>query len=127
MTSSRPYLVRAVYEWINDNGLTPYLLVNAQFPGTQVPAQYVQDGKIVINLGPTAVRGLQLGNDWIDLDTRFGGAPMHVSLPVQAVMAIYAKENGQGMVFSDETAGEPPKPPESPPPGPKRPGLKLVK
>jgi stringent starvation protein B len=124
MTSSRPYLVRAVYEWITDNGLTPYLLVNAQFPGVHVPDPYVQDGKIVINLSQAAVRGLQLGNDWIELDTRFGGTPMHVSLPMQAVMAIYAKENGQGMVFNEGTGGEPP---VSPPPGPKRPDLKLVK
>jgi stringent starvation protein B len=134
MTSSRPYLVRAVYEWITDNGLTPYLLVNAQVPGTQVPTQYIEDGKIVLNLGQTATRELQLGNEWIEFDTRFSGTRMRVVLPVQAVMAIYARENGQGIVFNEEQEGSRP-PPEPPGPGPKpgakqgskRPGLKLVK
>jgi stringent starvation protein B len=125
MTSSRPYLVRAVYEWITDNSLTPYLLVNAQIPGAQVPSQYVEDGKIVLNLSPTAIRALQLGNEWIEFDTRFSGTQMHVVVPVPAVMAIYARENGQGMVFSEEQGGSPPEP--SPQGTPKRPGLRLVK
>jgi len=126
MTSSRPYLIRAVYEWITDNGLTPYLLVSANVQGAELPLQYIQDGKIVLNVGSSAIRNLQMGNDWIELDTRFSGTPMHVRVPSHAVLAIYAKENGQGMVFNEEPGGNPPEP--SPPkPTHKRPGLKLVK
>ncbi len=112
-----------------DNGLTPYILVDAEAEEVQVPRHYVENGKIVFNVGPTAVRNLQLGNDRVELEARFGGTPMQVSVPIMAVLAIYARENGKGMVFTDEEGEEPP--PDSTPDGdaekPKRPNLRVVK
>jgi stringent starvation protein B len=125
MTPSQPYLVRAIYEWIVDNALTPYVLVNAEHDATHVPRQYVENGKIVLNLGPIAVNELDMANDYITFNARFGGKAMDVSFPVTSVLAIYAKENGQGMVFN-ESEGENP-PPEPEPDKPGRPSLKLVK
>jgi stringent starvation protein B len=106
MISSRPYLLRAIYDWIIDNGLTPYVLVNAGAENTVLPTQFIQDGKIILNISSQAVRNLQLTNDWIMFSARFSGASMEVSFPPQAVMAIYAKENGRGMVFSDDDEGD---------------------
>lgn len=106
MISSRPYLLRAIYDWIIDNGLTPYVLVNAGAENTVLPTQFIQDGKIILNISAQAVRNLQLTNDWIMFSARFSGASMEVSFPPQAVMAIYAKENGRGMVFSDDDEGD---------------------
>lgn len=126
LTSSRPYLIRAIYDWILDNDCTPYLLVNATVFGAQVPTQYVKEGKIVLNIGPSAVKSLELGNEWIEFEARFGGAAMRVRVPVQAAMAVYARENGQGMVFPEEETAEPPEPPEPSPPSGK-PTLKVVK
>ena len=108
MTSSRPYLVRALYEWILDNGLTPYLLVDATVPGAVVPRDFVQDGKIVLNISPSAVRDLELGNDQIHFNARFRGVAQDVFVPVGAVLAIYARENGHGMVFAEEGDTTPP-------------------
>ena len=131
MTPSRPYLLRALYEWILDNGMTPYLLVDAERESVEVPKQFVEDGKIVFNVSPSAIRNLELGNDWVLLDARFSGSPMQVSVPVMAVLAIYARENGKGMVFTDEQGGD--EPPPQPGGGdgggdkPKRPSLKVVK
>ena len=125
MSPSQPYLVRAIYEWIVDNALTPYVLVNAEHDATHVPRQYVENGKIVLNLGPVAVNDLDMANDYITFNARFGGKAMDVSFPVVSVLAIYAKENGQGMVFN-ESEGENP-PPEPEPDKPGRPSLKLVK
>jgi stringent starvation protein B len=125
MTPRQPYLVRAIYEWIVDNALTPYVLVNAEHDATHVPRQYVENGKIVLNLGPVAVNDLDMANDYITFNARFGGKAMDVSFPVVSVLAIYAKENGQGMVFN-ESEGENP-PPEPEPDKPGRPSLKLVK
>jgi stringent starvation protein B len=125
MTPSQPYLVRAIYEWIVDNALTPYVLVNAEHDATHVPRQYVENGKIVLNLGPVAVNDLDMANDYITFNARFGGKAVDVSFPVASVLAIYAKENGQGMVFN-ESEGENP-PPEPEPDKPGRPSLKLVK
>ncbi|HGG60348.1 MAG TPA: ClpXP protease specificity-enhancing factor [Gammaproteobacteria bacterium] len=105
MTSNRPYLIRAVYEWIVDNGLTPHLLVLADNPNVVVPRRYVEDGKIVLNISPIAVRGLVIGNDEITFSGRFGGAPMNVVVPVSQATAIYARENGKGMVFAPEEGG----------------------
>lgn len=132
MTPNRPYLVRALYEWILDNEMTPHLLVDANRPETLVPEQFVQDGKIVLNISPSAVRALVLGNERISFNARFGGVAMDVRVPVEAVMGIYARENGRGMLFPDEesradsepdSGGEPkpPKPPRD------RPTLKVVK
>lgn len=101
MTSSRPYLVRALYEWIMDNHMTPHLLVDANHPQTMVPDRFVQDGKIVLNISPTAIHALVLGNERIAFGARFGGAAMQVEVPVDAVLGIYARENGHGMLFPD--------------------------
>ena len=101
MTSSRPYLIRAMYEWIVDNGFTPHILVDAGMDGVQVPPVQVSDGKIVLNLSPSAVRDLDLGNAQITFSTRFGGTPFQVRVPAAATLAIYARENGKGMVFPE--------------------------
>ena len=134
LISSRPYLIRAIYDWIVDSGLTPYMLVNAQAADVTVPTQYIQDGKIILNIGPQAVRGLELTNDWVMFSARFSGVSMEVSLPPQAVLAIYAKENGRGMVFSHEDEASDHEGPDEPPGGdepplpPKgRPSLRVVK
>ena len=129
MTSNRPYLIRALYEWLVDNGLTPYLLVDAQRDDVQVPAQYVEDGRIVLNASPTAVRGLELGNQLITFEARFSGSSFAISLPPAAVLGVYARENGKGMLFPDEGDDDdtsPPDPDDMPPSGGK-PTLKVVK
>jgi stringent starvation protein B len=137
MTSSRPYLLRAMYEWIVDNYLTPHLLVDATRKDVKVPLQYVKDGKIVLNLNPSAVRNLDMGNDWINFSARFSGSSFNIHFPVSAVVGIYARENGQGMVFQveneppsanihDAQEDHTPPPPSSPPPRGK-PVLKRVK
>lgn len=107
LTSNQPYLIRALHEWINDNGLTPYLLVDANQPGTRVPPQAVKDGRVVLNIAARAVTRLDLGNDVISFQTRFNGVAMLVVVPIDAVLAIYAMENGQGMMFppADAAAG----------------------
>lgn len=125
MTSSRPYLVRALYEWITDNGLTPYILVNVEKEGLQVPLEYADNGKLVLNIAPRAVRDLKVSNDAITFSARFGGAARDVMVPVHAVMAIYARENGQGMLFGDRDDDGPP--PEGPQGKSGRPTLRVVK
>ena len=124
MTSSRPYLVRAIHEWILDNSLTPHLLVDIEGEGVDIPAQQGQNGKIVLNISPAAVEGLNLGNDAVSFRARFGGIATDVYVPIDSVLAIYAKENGRGMVFSEQEGNAPP--PSEPPSG-KRPSLKIVK
>jgi stringent starvation protein B len=126
MTSNRPYLIRAVNEWLLDNSCTPHLLVNAEAPGVDVPTQYIQDGKIVLNIGPNAVEGLRVSNDEVTFLARFSGVSQLVALPINAVLAIYAKENGRGMMFNEEDDPGPPEP-ESPDDKPSRPSLKVVK
>lgn len=126
MTSNRPYLVRALYEWLVDNGLTPYLLVDAMYEGVQVPQNYVEDGRIVLNIGPGAVRDLSMANDLVSFSARFGGNPENIFLPPQAVLGIYARENGKGMLFPEEQE-EPQAPEPSPSGGGSRPALKVVK
>jgi stringent starvation protein B len=130
MTPNRPYLVRALYEWILDNAMTPHLLVAATRPDAVLPVQFIQDGKIVLNISPTAVRGLVLGNERISFNARFAGVPMDVVVPAEAVIGIYARENGRGMLFPDEdpqTEQEPGPDDEPPGPGRERPMLKVVK
>ncbi len=100
LTSTKPYLTRAIYEWILDNGLTPHLLVDAGYPGTEVPAQFVQDGQIILNLAPTAVRNLVMGNEWISFGARFSGTPYEILIPSEAVLGVFSRENRQGMVFA---------------------------
>lgn len=124
LTSSQPYLLRAIYEWIVDNDLTPYILVDAGHADVQVPRQFVENGKIVLNIAPRAVNNLQLNNEQVLFDARFSGQPMQVMLPITAVLAIYAKENGQGMVFNEN---EHPTDPDPEPTDPDKPKLRLVK
>ena len=107
MTSNRPYLIRALYEWLVDNDLTPYLLVDANREEVKVPSRYVEEGRIVLNVSPSAVRDLHLGNELIAFEARFGGSAFAISLPPEAVLGVYARENGKGMLFPDEDAGEP--------------------
>ncbi len=102
MTSLKPYLIRSIYEWIIDNQLTPHLLVDAENPEAILPRDYIEDGKIVLNLRPEAIQGLILGNEEIQFNARFSGAAMHIVTPTTAVLAIYAKENGKGMMFDPE-------------------------
>jgi len=129
MIPLKPYLIRSIYDWIADNSLTPYLLVNAEHPAAQVPQDFVEDGRIVLNVRPEAVQGLALGNEAIEFNARFGGVAKHIFVPIRAVLAIYAKENGKGMIFDAEDEGEEQTPPDSPddtrPTG--RPHLKVVK
>ena len=107
MSSSRPYLIRALYEWIVVNNCSPYLLVNATVENTVVPQEYVSKDKIILNIAPKAVRDLQLGNTVVEFNARFSGKSFSVSVPIAAVMAIYAIENGRGMVFSDDDDDSP--------------------
>ena len=108
MKSSRPYLLRGLYDWIVDNGCTPHVIVDAELPGVAVPTEYVKDGQIVLNLSPTAVIELQLGDDAVSFNGRFGGNPMDIYIPMAAILGIYARENGQGMAFEQEDDDLPP-------------------
>lgn len=103
--STRPYLIRALYEWCTDNGFTPYLVVRVN-DSAQVPREYVNNGEIVLNVSYEATSGLQLGNDFIEFKARFGGKPCDLLIPVNRVIAIYARENGQGMAFPLEEEGD---------------------
>ena len=107
-------MLRAMHEWISDNAQTPHIVVDAAMQGVEVPRQYVQDGKIILNVSTHATSGLALGNDFVRFRARFGAATYDVSVPVAAVLGIYARETGQGMIFSEADA--PPPPPDSPPP-----------
>lgn len=106
MISNKPYLLRALHEWILDSGLTPHIIVDVQAENVDVPPQAIQDGKLVLNISPGATQGLELGNEAIRFKARFAGAPHAIFLPIEAVMAIYARENGQGMMFAREQESE---------------------
>jgi stringent starvation protein B len=138
-TPTKPYMIRALYEWCLDNGLTPHLMVKVD-SDTRVPMGYVKDGEIVLNINFSATKGLQMENDAITFSARFGGVSSNIYIPMRAVRGIFARENGQGMFFEPEvqaevpqTAGEPQatneagadEPPSPPPKG--RPSLKVVK
>ncbi|MEO5813147.1 MAG: ClpXP protease specificity-enhancing factor [Rhodanobacter sp.] len=111
MSSNRPYLLRAIYDWITDNDLTPYLLVDATAEGVKVPPQVVKNGQVVLNLAMRAVASLDLGNEWISFQARFSGVSQSLRVPVRAVLALYAQENGQGMMFpAEEEGGDHPPP-----------------
>jgi len=127
MTSQKPYLIRAIHEWLVDNNLTPHLLVNATVEGVQVPHEFINEGKIVLNVDPGAVRNYHADNEWISFSARFSGKAMELFIPIHAVQSIYSKENNQGMFFPEEEPS--PEPPTSPSPIKKaqRPGLKIVK
>lgn len=127
MTPSRPYLLRAINEWILDNDLTPFILVDAEQDNVSVPGQFVENGKIVLNINPQAIQGLSISNEAVSFSARFQGTPWEIFIPIQAVLAIYTKENGRGMMFTEEDGGDEP-PPSSPEPDKsERPTLKVVK
>ncbi len=113
----RPYLLRAMHSWITDNGLTPHVVVDATMEGVDVPRQYVRDGKIVLNISHTALSGLDIGNEILSFNARFSGNPFFVQIPLRAVLGIYARENGRGMIFSPEDPEDDGSSPEEPPPG----------
>jgi len=132
MTSNRPYLLRALYEWIGDNDMTPHLLVDATSEGVQVPKSTIKEGRVVLNIAARAVAQLDLGNREVRFKARFGGVSQLVVVPLAAILAIYAQETGQGMMLPEdggtmpeESPGDSPEPPED---GPKRGGhLRVVK
>lgn len=135
MTSHRPYLLRALYEWIADNGMTPHLLVDATQQHVQVPPSAVKDGKVVLNIAARAVTRLELGNDAVTFTARFGGVSQSVMVPMPAVLAIYARETGQGMALPDDIASTgsdpdnvpPPSAPDDTTPTAKRSHLRVIK
>jgi stringent starvation protein B len=125
-----------MHEWMLDNGFTPHLVVDAKRQGVRVPEAHIKDGKIVLNVSPTATRALVLGNDAVTFEARFGGVSQQLVVPVAAVLGIYARETGQGMVFGEDDTpkssreGDPPSPPPEPPSSPgggRRAKLKVVK
>ncbi|MHB1541893.1 MAG: ClpXP protease specificity-enhancing factor [Steroidobacteraceae bacterium] len=135
--SKRPYLLRAMHQWITDSGHTPHVIVDAGRAGEDIPHPYVQEGKLVLNLSYSATQRLKIDNDMVEFDARFAGVIHHVRFPVAAVMGVYARETGEGMMFPDQDGGpESPEPP-GPRPGPrqgeeggsgaKRPQLRVVK
>ncbi|TVQ47086.1 MAG: ClpXP protease specificity-enhancing factor [Gammaproteobacteria bacterium] len=117
MTSRRPYLLRAMHEWMTDNAFTPHVVIDAEQPGVDVPRQFVSDGRIVLNVSLSATHGLAMGNDALSFNARFGGQPQHVHVPMAAVLGIYARETGQGMLFTDEDGPDGPPDPDGPPGG----------
>ena len=127
MTPQKPYLIRAIYEWILDNHCTPYLLVNTRIDGVTVPQEYIKDNRIVLNLAPDAIHQLQMDNDWISFSARFSGKAMDLFIPIIAVQAIYGKEKNEGMFFPEDSP--PPPEPSTPKPAPNngKPSLKIVK
>jgi len=126
MTSSRPYLLRALHDWIVDNNLTPYILVDAFIDDVDVPEGFIQDGKIILNISPHSVQHMEMGNEVLSFAARFSGVSQSISVPIAAILAIYANENGQGMVFNDDDPQQP-MPPNDPSAPPRRPALKVVK
>ncbi len=123
MTSNRPYLLRAMHDWIADNGMTPYILVDAAAPGVNVPKSAVKDGKVVLNIAARAVTKLELGAEYVRFSARFSGVSQLVEVPISGILAVYAQENGQGMMFPAEN--QIPSPPDITPK--KGPHLRVVK
>ena len=127
MSSLKPYLIRAIYEWILDNNLTPHLLIDADHPDAVLPEDFIENGQIVLNIRPEATDALSLGNEDIQFNARFAGKAMHIIVPISQVQAIYAKENGKGMVFDDENDDTPPPAPEPEKKPAGKPHLRVVK
>ena len=129
MISPKSYLLRAFYDWIVDNGMTPYVLVDASADAVQVPAEHVQDGKIVLNISPTAAQALMMDKEHLRFNARFRGVAREIFVPMAAIKAVYAKENGRGMVFpeDEEDSGDKPPPTHPGTPQPTKPKLKVVK
>ena len=127
----RPYLLRAMHQWITDCGNTPHVIVDAGHEGAELPRAYVKDGKIVLNLSESATQRLRLGNDDVEFDARFAGVVHHVRFPMSAILGVYARETGEGMVFTEQdiAAAEPARrqKPEEKGGDPRRPHLKLIK
>ena len=134
-SSQRPYLVRAMHEWMTDTGKTPHLVIDATVSGVQVPVGHVKDGKIVLNCSYSATKNLVLGNDEIEFEARFGGKPHLIRAPMESVLGIYARESSEGMLFAEQEDGESEIPsdtnddddPEPAPAGPGRSHLRVVK
>jgi len=124
MTPLKPYLIRSIYDWVVDNNLTPHFLVDATHPQAKVPSEYIEEGKIILNARPAAIQGLSIDNESIQFNTRFSGQSVAIFIPIPAVLAVYAQENGRGMVFDPEEENDTP-PPEPTPP--KRSHLQIVK
>jgi len=134
MLSSRPYLLNALYQWIVDSQCTPHILVDAEMEGVQVPVQFVQDGQIVLNVSPSAVNNFHMDAEGVSFSARFSGTPYQIFAPIASVLGIYARENGNGMLFSEDENGPMPPPSDpTPPKGPSsspersKPSLKVVK
>lgn len=108
MTSNKPYIIRAFYEWILDNNVTPYIAVDATLPYVEVPEQFISEGRIILNLLPSAVHNLSLGNEWVSFSTRFNGVSVDINIPIGAIIAIYSRENGHGIEFQPEPLAEDP-------------------
>lgn len=126
LSQQRPYLLRAMHEWMTDNALTPHIVVDATFDNLKLPVEHVRDNKIVLNVSYAATRGLRMGNDTASFEARFGGAPRALNIPLDAILGIYARENGQGMVFAEEGGSKPPPDDPAPQEG-KKPSLRVVK
>ncbi len=134
MTSNKPYFVRALYEWILDNNCTPYVVTAVDYPGVEVPLEFAADGQVTLSMSPAAVRNFTMENDFVAFSARFSGVPRDLYIPIEAIMAIYAKENGQGMAFdvtlpTDDEPDSRPKPHAVPStkPAEKKSHLKVVK
>ncbi len=134
MTPNKPYLIRALYEWLEDNNATPYIMVDSTHSGVDIPAGIAKDGKVVLNIAHRAVQGLEIDNEYIAFSARFSGVSQSLYIPIQAVMAIYSMEDGEGMMFADtsdrsaedsEPAGDQGKSADKP--DKPKPGLKIVK
>lgn len=129
MTPTRPYFVRAVFEWLLDNNCTPYLAVNTTIAGVDVPPEHISEGKIILNLSPSATAGMNIANDAISFNARFSGVSRRLYIPMNAVLGIYAQENGEGMAFepAEYDGQEPPEPTAPEPKSSPRPSLRVVK
>lgn len=128
LKGTRPYFVRAIYDWLLDRQLTPYLLVNANWPTAELPMEFAQDGQLVLNMSPTAIRQLSMGNEAVLFSARFSGKAMSVVVPIGAILGVYAKENGQGLFFDpDEYSPEPIPPSQDEGTVKQRPSLRVVK
>lgn len=129
MTPLKPYLVRSLYEWILENGMTPYLLVDANYEGVIVPTAYVSDERIILNTSPSAVQNWVLDNEAVSFSARFSGHSENLFVPINAILATYAKENGKGMMFDDRFEDDIPPEPNNEPERrmTKKPVLKIVK
>ena len=131
MTSSKPYLIRALYEWLLDNQATPYMLADTSHPDVMIPRGIASDGKVVLNLAPSAINNLEMTNDYVSFSARFNGVAQDIYCPIASILAIYARENGEGMMFNPESekAGQANNVAEGTDKAkkPNRPGLKVIK